>query len=186
MSWVSKVGPSPWIALLALSIILVIPLWYVLGFLSVAEEGAHGHGGEGGEAHEAKDEFLEIAEWYIKNYYDEERGCALPTEDNEVYVIAFTFGYRPNKICLEAGKHYTFKMMSTDVVHGASIATGDGSIMIRLPPGEIVEISLSFEEPGEYLGYCSFFCGIGHYNMAFKIIVEPSEVSEEEVEEHGH
>ena len=179
--------PPIWIALLSLAILLVAPLWYGLGLLNPSEEVGHGHGGE--EDHGvSKDEFLRLVDQYISNYTNEE-GCALPTEDNEVYIAAFTFGYRPSKICLLQGEHYTFKIMSIDVVHGASINTGKGSLMIRLPPEELVEFSIAFEEPGEYLAYCSYFCGIGHYNMAFKIMVEPSTVGghsgDHRGEDHG-
>ncbi len=89
-----------------------------------------------------------------------------------VYIYAYQFGYRPSKICLKAGEQYRFVMMSIDVVHGASIQLDKGSLMIRLNPGQIVESTLSFTEPGEYLLYCTYFCGVGHDQMYAKIIVE--------------
>lgn len=93
-------------------------------------------------------------------------------EVDVVYLQAFQFGFRPQKLCLESGKAYMFVMMATDVTHGASIHLGQGSKMVRLPPRVSVMEEVTFTEPGEYLRYCSFYCGAGHAFMFAQIIVE--------------
>ncbi|AEB12237.1 cupredoxin domain-containing protein [Marinithermus hydrothermalis] len=191
--------------ILALSfvIVLLIPLWAALGFFqspAEAEEG-EGHGGGMAMAREAAiKEFVAQAQAFLVSNTRPD-GCVDPTyaqpvedvveadgheatlaqheEDHEenpvVYLRAMQFGYFPPKLCLKAGQAYTFKMMATDVTHGASIQLGDASYMVRLPPGVEVEQQVVFTKPGEYLIYCSYYCGVGHPFMKARIIVEPAE-----------
>ncbi len=91
-----------------------------------------------------------------------------------VYLQAFQFGFLPRKVCLEAGETYELRMMATDVTHGASIQLGAGSKMVRLPPGVPVSERVTFTQPGEYLLYCSYYCGFGHQYMDGRIVVEPA------------
>ena len=93
---------------------------------------------------------------------------------SEIYMTAFKWGFAPNLIRLKTDHPYRFRMMATDVVHGASINLGSGSIMIRLPHGVIADHELTFSEPGEHLIYCSYYCGPGHEHMAARLIVEAS------------
>jgi cytochrome c oxidase subunit 2 len=39
-------------------------------------------------------------------------------------------------------------------------------------PGHISEITVDFDDPGEYTMLCHEYCGIGHHNMSARIIVE--------------
>lgn len=187
----AKLGaPAPWVAGLSLAIFLVVPLWLALGFLSPSEAGVHAHGEEASSL--SVEEFSALVDHFIEENTRED-GCVEASSHahggdghGEVYIMAFMYGYRPSEICLKQGETYTFKMMSMDVVHGASLTMGSGSRMIRLPPGQLVEFEVTFNEPGEYIAYCSFFCGVGHYNMAFKIIVEPSAAGQEDHEDGHH
>lgn len=88
------------------------------------------------------------------------------------YLQALRFGYLPAKLCLQSGKLYELRLMATDVTHGASLQLGPGSKMIRLPPGVLVTERLRFTRPGEYLLYCTFYCGLGHQYMQARIVVE--------------
>lgn len=104
-----------------------------------------------------------------------------------VYLQALQWAYLPQKLCLESGTTYEFRMMATDVIHGASIQLGNGSKMVRLPPGVEVVQEVTFPEPGEYLLYCSYYCGVGHQLMKGQIIVEHgTEHEEDHGEEGGH
>jgi heme/copper-type cytochrome/quinol oxidase subunit 2 len=190
----------------ALAVLLIVPLWAALGVLEVEEEEGGGHHGAGGG--DVEEFIMQVEDFVAENTRPD--GCVEPglagegehegaeehQEDEEhheehptVYLQAFQYGYRPSKLCLKSGETYVFKMMSTDVTHGASIQLGPGSKMIRLPPGVLVEQEVTFTEPGEYMLYCSYYCGVGHPVMAAKIIVEPSEHEEEadheEEAEHG-
>jgi hypothetical protein len=89
----------------------------------------------------------------------------------DVYLMAMQWGYLPAVLRLEAGVPYRFRMMAMDVAHGASLQLGAGARIIRLRPGVLVEQGLSFAEPGEYLLYCTVYCGLPHDRMQGRIVV---------------
>jgi hypothetical protein len=91
----------------------------------------------------------------------------------EVYLMAYQWGYSPAVLRLEAGVPYRFRMMAVDVAHGASIQLGRGGRIVRLRPGALVEQELIFTQPGEYLLYCTVYCGLPHDRTQGKIIVAP-------------
>lgn len=88
-----------------------------------------------------------------------------------VYAQAFSFGYLPSEIRVKAGRKVTFKVTSPDVQHGFQIERTN--VNPQVIPGEIVQVSHTFNTPGEYRIICNEYCGIGHANMISKIIVEP-------------
>jgi cytochrome c oxidase subunit II len=141
--------------------------------------GGHGPGGHGGhgaaESALSIDEFRELAEAFAKDYAQPD-GSVRPRGDGhgpvDVYLAAFSWGYAPAVLRLEAGTPYRFQMMALDVAHGASIHLGSGARIIRLRPGVLVEQELTFHAPGEYLVYCTIYCGVLHDRMQGKIIVE--------------
>jgi heme/copper-type cytochrome/quinol oxidase subunit 2 len=98
-----------------------------------------------------------------------------PGDPVDVYLMAYRWGYTPAILRLEAGVPYRFRMMSIDVAHGASLQLGRGGRMIRLRPGALVEQELTFTRPGEYLLYCTVYCGLPHDRMQGRIIVSPRE-----------
>lgn len=170
----------------SLAILLLIPVWAGFGFFEVAEEEGHPEGGMMmGMDIEAKiNEFLSKARAFAAKYGRED-GCVEPRLEQEeehivVYVAASRFAFLPPKLCLKAGVPYQFRVMAIDVMHGFSIQLKDGSVMARLTPGMEFVREITFNEPGKYLLYCSFYCGIGHPTMRGEIIVEP-----EGEHEHG-
>jgi cytochrome c oxidase subunit 2 len=89
----------------------------------------------------------------------------------EVYVLAQQWSFGPAVLHLRTGVTYRFRMMATDVSHGASLQLGVGSQIIRLRRGVMVEREMTFTRPGTYLVYCTVYCGLGHDRMAGTIIV---------------
>ena len=89
----------------------------------------------------------------------------------DVYLMAMQWGYLPSVLRLEAGVPYRFRMMAIDIAHGASVQLGAGARIIRLRPGVLVEQELSFAQPGEYLLYCTVYCGLPHDRMQGRILV---------------
>ena len=81
------------------------------------------------------------------------------------------WAYLPGVLRLQTGVPYRFRMMAMDSTHGAAIALGAGSRIIRLRPGVLVEQELTFKRPGEYLVYCTVYCGLPHGRMQGRIIV---------------
>jgi len=88
----------------------------------------------------------------------------------EAVIVAQTWLFTPNEIRVPAGSEVTFRVASTDVIHGFLIENTQINAMII--PGQITEVSQTFDEPGEYLLICHEYCGIGHHNMWGRVIVE--------------
>ena len=86
--------------------------------------------------------------------------------------MALRFAYEPRVVRLERDVRYRFRMMSMDVNHGASIHTGLAGHIMRRPAMILTEMVMTFSEPGEFMVYCTVYCGAGHDQMKGKIIVE--------------
>jgi len=89
----------------------------------------------------------------------------------DVWLAAGMWYYLPGKLRLDAGQPYRFRMMAVDVAHGASIQFGRGGRMVRLRPGRVTEMDITFHEPGRYLVYCTMYCGPAHDAMQATIEV---------------
>lgn len=83
-----------------------------------------------------------------------------------VFMVAQQWSFDPPELRLRSGIPYRFKMMAVDAAHGASLQLGPGSHIIRLPKDVLVARQMAFTEPGEYLLYCTMYCGEGHQFMA--------------------
>lgn len=99
-------------------------------------------------------------------------------EPIDVYMLAERYAYEPSVLRLERGSPYNFRMMAMDTSHGASIVSGMdvsvGGHMVRLPARQLSEQEMTFTKTGEYLVYCTVYCGAGHEYMTATIIVEES------------
>ncbi len=176
---------------LGFAVLSVAILWQAQGLIL----GGHGHGHGGGEGM-THDEFVDATRAFNKAYaYKDGVRPPLPAVDTssgehalhgegdgdghddhapavDVYLMAFQWDFSPGTIYLKAGQDYRFRMMAMDVHHGFAIAFDDGSRIWRLPPDVLVDATLSFDTPGQYLIYCTFFCGGLHERMTATIVVE--------------
>lgn len=89
----------------------------------------------------------------------------------DIWLQAAQFYFEPAHLRLETHRPYRFRMMATDVSHGASIQFGRGGRMIRLRPGQLVETEITFDRPGDFLIYCTFYCGTAHDVMQARLSV---------------
>ena len=96
---------------------------------------------------------------------------AAPAGPTDVYLLVQQWSFEPDVLRLRAGVPYRFRMMAVDVAHGASLQLGPASRIVRLRQGILVEQELTFTRPGEYLVYCTLYCGIGHDRMSGRIVV---------------
>ena len=92
-------------------------------------------------------------------------------EPVDIPMLAERWFYEPAHLRLDAGTPYRFRLMATDIPHGASVQFGRGSRMIRLRAGGVSEVVLTFDLPGNYLVYCTTYCGAGHDVMQARIEV---------------
>lgn len=90
---------------------------------------------------------------------------------DDVYLMAYQWGFEPAVLRLEANRTYRLRMMAVDVSHGAAIQLGRGSRIVRLRTNTLVEQTKTFARPGEYLVYCTVYCGPGHARMQGRLIV---------------
>ncbi len=78
-----------------------------------------------------------------------------------------------NEIHLPAGKKLLLKLLTADVVHDWWVPQlGNKTDII---PMQDNYLWLTINEPGEYYGTCSEFCGLQHANMRIKVIAETPE-----------
>jgi len=88
----------------------------------------------------------------------------------EVTVVAQLFSFDPPEIHVPAHRPVTFRLTSTDVIHGFEVAGTNTNSMIV--PGYISQLTTRFDHPGEYLLVCNEYCGAGHHMMSGKLVVE--------------
>jgi cytochrome c oxidase subunit 2 len=161
---------------------------------------AGGHGGHSASAGMAPEEFRFEHDFFVQKYAQKD-GSVNPHADEDfqahgadahgghadtghdhgaltasaepvdIYLMAQKFSYSPDVLRLKAGVPYRFRMMAEDITHGASIHLGAASRIIRLRPNVVTEQTLTFTKPGEYLVYCTVYCGQAHDAMQGRIVV---------------
>lgn len=96
----------------------------------------------------------------------------------EVYMVAQTWNFLPDKLEFPAGSEVTFYVTARDVIHGVKIA-GTNVNMMALP-GQVSTLKATFDKPGTYNYVCHEYCGyvagapIGHHTMYGQITVLPA------------
>ncbi len=164
--------------IIALSVLLIIPLWAVYGVL-LPGEGGHAHGaGEMVMAAEFEGKAMEFIEEHRLS-----DGSVEANHDEPLLIVVKQYTFTPNKIRLKAGEDYQLQFLSTDVVHAFSVQMGGSSHNATVMPGTITNLMVEVLQPGTYLVNCSEYCGLGHDFMFFTLIVE--EGGEHEEGEHN-
>ena len=79
-------------------------------------------------------------------------------------------GWSQDNFTVAVGQALNLKIVSDDVVHGFAIGQ-QTEPDIELMPGVIQNVSLSFDQPGTYIFYCTRWCGPNHWRMRGKIEV---------------
>lgn len=104
--------------------------------------------------------------------YETEPGSGIvevpPGED--AYLMGEMWNFS-SALKLKAGHEYIIWYSSRDVVHNPIIA--GQRLTFTMVPGYAYGIRITPTEPGEYLVYCAEYCGLGHQEMATRLIIEP-------------
>jgi cytochrome c oxidase subunit 2 len=93
------------------------------------------------------------------------------TADGDVtaVVVAATFFFTPDPIEVPAGRPVTFRITSSDVIHGFQVVGTNANAMVI--PGYVTQFTLTFDEPGEYRIACNEYCGVAHHMMVGTLVV---------------
>lgn len=104
--------------------------------------------------------------------FDEPGVRRLGPSEYEVVMIGQAWAYQPREIEVPAGSRVTFRATSMDVIHGLHI---EGTrVNVMLIPGQVTEITYTFDEPGTHYMICHEYCGAGHHNMYGTLTVTES------------
>lgn len=93
-----------------------------------------------------------------------------PPVVREVKVDARQFGFTPTEIRLNAGERIRLLVTSSDVDHRLTIS--GLSPERETVQGRLQTIEMTAWPPGTYEFVCHSACGLGHYLMKGKIIIE--------------
>ncbi|MEP9412016.1 MAG: cupredoxin domain-containing protein [Candidatus Brocadia sp.] len=88
----------------------------------------------------------------------------------KISMTAKRFEFTPEVIHVKQGTHVILEIESLDVAHGFKI--DEYGIHVTIPGKEKIAIEFYAREPGTYPFKCSHFCGVGHFGMNGKIVVE--------------
>lgn len=85
----------------------------------------------------------------------------------EMIIVASAFYYdlgnKETKITVPKGATVTYKVATTDVVHGFSIAGTNANMIVE--PGYVSEVTVTHNKKGVFTIVCNEYCGVGHHAM---------------------
>lgn len=73
-------------------------------------------------------------------------------------------GWNPSALTATVGQPLHLRLTSDDVTHGFAVGHTDWPA-VDVYPGQVTEISLTFDHPGKYVFYCTRWCGPNHWRM---------------------
>ena len=100
--------------------------------------------------------------------------CSSPSladSPKRIEITAERFHYTPDKVTLKKGEPVILVLRSSDVTHGLKVA--EMNIKSEIKKGQVLEIQITPESPGHFVGKCAHFCGKGHGTMTLEIEVVP-------------
>jgi mono/diheme cytochrome c family protein len=73
-------------------------------------------------------------------------------------------GWLPGNLTAEVDVPLNLRLTSDDVMHGFAVGQQNWPA-VEVKPGQVTELSLTFDEPGTYTYYCTRWCGLNHWRM---------------------
>lgn len=93
-------------------------------------------------------------------------GCAVKertADARAVDVDVKRYDYTPgtgSPLNVTLGETVLIRVHGKDVTHGFAIV--DHDVNIEVPPGQTIEVLLKADKAGDFMIYCTVFCGTGH------------------------
>jgi len=78
--------------------------------------------------------------------------------------MAESGGWMPGTIQAKAGVPLHLRLTSDDVMHGFAVGQSNAPA-VDVVPGQMTEVTLTFDKPGTYTYYCTRWCGPNHWRM---------------------
>ena len=78
--------------------------------------------------------------------------------------VAESGGWSPKVLQAQAGMPLQLRLTSDDVVHSFAVGQMDME-SVDVMPGQVTELTLTFDKPGVYTFYCTRWCGLNHWRM---------------------
>lgn len=97
----------------------------------------------------------------------------VPQQAAPAVVLAVTaqkFAFVPREIRVKLNQVVELQLVSVDTNHGFGLKRY--GIRTELPKGQTVSVRFLADELGEFPFECVVFCGLGHFRMEGKLIVE--------------
>jgi mono/diheme cytochrome c family protein/plastocyanin len=92
--------------------------------------------------------------------------------------MAETGGWMPESLTVAAGQPVHLRLTSDDVMHSFAIGQSHEP-PVDVIPGEVTELTLTFDRPGRYTFYCTRWCSVNHWRMRGTIEVTGPQTSVE-------
>jgi heme/copper-type cytochrome/quinol oxidase subunit 2 len=103
---------------------------------------------------------------------------------------SWSFGYpaqgnafSKSEVHVPVGEPVEFEMHSQDVIHAFWVP--EWKIKVETPPAQIATAAVTPEKTGTFQVICSEQCGIAHYAMRAKLVVEPEDGFRQWVAQQG-
>ncbi len=156
----------------------VVSMLLIIGFIATITYGAVGAGiqmvdDEGGTVDPDNIGDYEIRDGVTFEDLQEPQAQHVEGNEYEVAIQAIQFAFIPNPVEVPENSEVTMYITSPDVIHGYKLAGTNVNTMVI--PGEMTEITVEFDEPGEYGAVCNEFCGAGHEEMEGILRVVPED-----------
>ncbi len=86
-------------------------------------------------------------------------------------------GWDPIDLTVGVDQPIHLRLTSDDVIHSFAIGQSDQP-PVDVKPGQVTELTLTFDEPGTYNFYCTRWCGANHWRMRGTITVTGEQTEE--------
>ena len=87
-----------------------------------------------------------------------------------VSVAASMFAFTPDPIEVPVNTPVTFRITSSDVMHGFQVIGTNANAMAI--PGYVSQMTITFPKPGTYAIACHEYCGVFHHEMVGTLVVK--------------
>lgn len=108
-----------------------------------------------------------VVYWYETNRYPVVGGDG---GTKEFYVTAIMWQFYPQNITVNKGDHVIIHLTSMDVQHG--LYNVQWNLTSNVFANETKTIAFTADKVGVFEYYCTYYCGIGHFDMKGYIKVE--------------